>query len=63
MLTSVIYENCGSVLPLFIGAHIDAKKSLKRFAFTQNSEINLLLTSKGGINGTFLLYKNRFNFD
>ena len=51
------------MLPLFIGAHIDAKKSLKRFAFTQNSEINLLLTSKGGINGTFLLYKNCFNFD
>ena len=49
--------NCVSVLPLFIGVHADAKKSLKRLAFTQKSEINLLLTNKGDINSIFLLYK------
>ena len=63
ILRLVIYTNCGIVLPLFIGVHLDAKKSLKRFAFTQNSEINFLLASKGGIDGIFLLHKIGFNFD
>ena len=62
-MTSVLYANCGSILLLFIGVHIDAKKSLKRLAFTRRSEINLLLTSKRRIDGIFLLYKNRFNID
>ena len=52
-----------SILSLFTGIHIGEKKSLKRLAFTQKSEINLLLTSKRGINGIFLLYKNWFNID
>ena len=52
-LALVLYANCGSVLPLFIGIHFDAKKSLKRLAFTWKSELNLL----------FLLYKNRFNIE
>ena len=63
ILTSVLYANCGSVLRLFIGVHIDAKKSLNRLAFIQKSEINLLLTSKGSIDGISLLYKNWFNID
>ena len=46
ILTSVLYANCGSVHPLFIGVHIDAKK-LKKIAFKRKSEINLMLTSKG----------------
>ena len=58
----LIYANCGSVLLLFIGIHSDANKSLERLAFTRNSEINLLLTSEGGIDGIFLLYKNWFMF-
>ena len=62
-MTSVLCANCGSVLPLFIGVHIDAKKSAKRFDFIQKSEKKLLLTSKGGINGIFLFYKNQFNID
>ena len=61
ILTSVLYANCGSLLPLFIGLLIDAKKSLKRLAFTQKSERNILLTRKEGIDGIFLLYKNWFN--
>ena len=38
-----------STLEFFIGVHIDAKKLLKRFAFSQKSETNLPLTNKGGI--------------
>ena len=63
ILTFILYANWSSVFPLFICAHIDAKKSLERLAFTQKSEIDLLLTSKGGIDGIFLLYKNWFNID
>ena len=63
ILTLVLYADYFSVLPLFIGVHIDVKKSLKRLAFTRKSEINLLLTSKGGIDGIFLLYENQFNID
>ena len=63
ILTLVLHANCGSILPLFIGVHIDAKKSLKRLAFTGKSEINLLLTGKRGIDGIFLLYKNWFKID
>ena len=63
ILTSVLYANSGTVLPLFTGVHIHAKKSLNRLAFIQKSEINLLLTSKGCIDGISLLYKNRFNID
>ena len=62
-MTSVLCVNCGSVLPLFIYVHIDTKKSLKRLVFTRNSEINLSLTSKGGIDDIFLLYKNQINID
>ena len=40
-------------LEFFIGVHIDAKKLLKRFAFSQNSETNLPLANKGGITGIF----------
>ena len=59
----VLHVNCGSVLPLFIGVDIDAKKIIKEISFYTNSEINLLLTSKEGIDGIFLLYKNWFNID
>ena len=62
-MTSVLYVNCDSVLPLFISTHINAKKSLKRLVFTQKSEIILLLASKGGIDGIFLLCKNWFNIN
>ena len=44
ILALVLYET----LELFIGVHIDAKKLLKRFAFSQKSETNLPLTNKGG---------------
>ena len=47
-MTSVLYANCGS----------GAQKSFKRLAFTQKSEkINLLSTSKGGIDGIFYCIK------
>ena len=39
------------------------KNYLKRFAFIQKPERNLLLTTKGGIDGIFLLYKSWFNID
>ena len=51
----VLYENNGNTLQAFISVHIDAKKLLKRFAFSQKSETNLPLTNKGGIAGTFFL--------
>ena len=55
ILALVLYENKGNTLEFFIGVHIDAKKLLKRFAFSQKSEINLPLTNKGGIAGIFFL--------
>ena len=42
-------------LIFFFGVHIDAKKLLKRFAFSQKLETNLPLTNKGGIAGIFFL--------
>ena len=63
VLTLVLYKNGGIVLLLFIGVHIEAKKSLNRLALVQNSETNLPFTNKGGIAGMFLLYKNLFNID
>ena len=63
VLTLVLYANGGIVLPLFIGVHIEAKKSLNRLALVQKSETNLPFTNKGGIAGIFLLYKNLFNID
>ena len=40
---------------IFIGVDIEAKKLLKRFAFSQKSELKLSSTNKGGIAGIFLL--------
>ena len=54
ILTSMLYANCDSVLPFFIVVYSGARKSLKRLAFTRMSEMKLLLTSKGGIDGIFL---------
>ena len=51
----VLYIKGGKLLLFFIGVHIEAKKLLNRFAFSQKSEIKLPLTSKGGIAGIFLL--------
>ena len=51
MKTMVIHLN------FFIGVHIDLKKLLKRFAFSQISVTNLPLTNKGGIVGIFFLVK------
>ena len=42
------------MLELFIDVHIDAKMLLKRSVLLQKSEINLSLTKKGCIAGTFL---------
>ena len=36
ILALVLYENNGNTLEFFISVHIDAKKLLKRFAFSQN---------------------------
>ena len=58
-----LHANGGIVLPLFIGVHIEAKKSLNRLALVQKSKTNLPFTNKGGITGIFLLYKNLFNID
>ena len=55
ILALVLYENNGNTLEFFIGVHIDTKKLLRRFAFSQISEINLPLTNKGGIAGVLLL--------
>ena len=55
ILSMVLYENNGNTLQAFISVHIDTKKLLKRFAFSQKSETNLPLTNKGGIAGTFFL--------
>ena len=63
ILTLVLYANGGIVLPLFIGVHIEAKKSLNRLALVQKSETNLPFTNKGEIARIFLLYKNLFNID
>ena len=41
---------------MFIGVHNDAIKSLKRLAFTRESEINLLLTNK--VSMVIFYYKN-----
>ena len=41
-----------------IGVHIDEKKLLKRFAFSQKSETNLPSTNSGGIAGIFFYRVN-----
>ena len=56
ILALVLYKSSGNTLEFFTGVHIDAKKLLKRFAFSQKSETNLPLTNKGGIAG-FFFYK------
>ena len=53
ILALVLYENNDNTLEFFIGVHIDAKKLLKRFAFSQKLEKNLPLTNEGGIAGIF----------
>ena len=63
ILTLFFYANDGIVFPLFIGVHIEAKKSLSRLALVQKSETNLPCANKGGIAGIYLLYKNLFNID
>ena len=63
ILTLVLYANGGTALPLFVGVHTEAKKSLNRLALVQKPEINLSFTNKGWIAGIFLLYKNLFNID
>ena len=55
ILALVLYENNGNTLEFSIGVHIDTKKLLRRFAFSQISETNLPLTNKGGIAGVLLL--------
>ena len=55
ILVFVLYEKDGNVLAIFIGVHIDAKKLLKMFAFSQKSETNFPSTSNSGIAGIFLL--------
>ena len=55
ILALVLYENNGDTPEFFICVHIDAKKLLKRFAFSQKSETNLPLTYKGAIAGIFVL--------
>ena len=42
-------------LSFFIGVHINAKKLLKRFVFSQKLDTNLPLTNKGGIARIFSL--------
>ena len=42
-------------LSFFIGVHINAKKVLKRFVFSQKLDANLPLTNKGGIARIFSL--------
>ena len=63
ILTLVFYANGAIVLPLFIGVHVEAKNSLNRLDLSQKYETNLPFLNKGGIAGTFLLYKNLFNID
>ena len=53
ILALVLRENNGNTLQFLIGVHIDAKKLLKRFPFSQKSETNLPLTDKDGITGIF----------
>ena len=48
------YDNQSAII-FFISVHIEPIKLLKRFAFSQKSEIKLPSTSKGGIAGIFLL--------
>ena len=55
ILALVLYENNSNTLEFFIGVHINAKKFLKRFSFSQKSEANLPLTNKGGIAGILFL--------
>ena len=57
ILTLVLYANGGIVRPLFIGVHLEAKKSLNRLALVRKSEINLPFTNKGGIAGIFYYIK------
>ena len=59
----LLYVNGGIVLPLFIGVHKEAKKSVNILASIQKSETDLAFTNKGGISGIFLSYKNLFNID
>ena len=39
----VLYEKDGKQLALSIGVHIEARKLLKMFAFSQNSETNFTI--------------------
>ena len=61
ILLPVLYQKDGKLLVLSIGVHIVAKKLLKMFAFLQKSEINLPLTRRGSIVGSFLLLSKQFN--
>ena len=54
----LFYSNGGIVLPLFIGAQIEAKNHQKNRFST-----SLPFTNKGEIAGIFLLYKSLFNVD
>ena len=47
ILTLVLYANGGTVLPVFVGVRIEAKKSLNKLALVQKPEINLPFTNKG----------------
>ena len=55
ILLPVIYRKEVQQLVLFIGVHIETKKFIKMFAFSQKSETNFPSTKKGGIVGSFLL--------
>ena len=55
ILVFVLKIKGGNLQLFFIGAHIEAKKLLKRFPFSQKSEIKLPSASKDGIAGIFLL--------
>ena len=47
----------GNILLLLIGVHWEAKKSLKRLAFSMKSDTILLFIKRGGIKGPYCLYR------
>ena len=46
-------------LVFYIGVHIDEKKLLKRFVFSQKSETNLPSANSSGIAGIYLLWSKQ----
>ena len=58
---SVLMVRGGKVLVFDNGVHCDAKNLLKSSAFFEKFEIISPFTNRVGIEGIFLLLKNRFN--